>query len=1241
MFVLGVLRIRDRLPECFIQITSKPVILVPGVNKRRGAAARVPYHSPYAHVTKPVPSPASMLPLLCAVVLATGASTLAHAQRDSLAAFASLSNLRADTLGAGDTLRFAPGSLFVRTLTAARLGDTSGAGLPIVTATPGRAYLAPGALPDTAVAQLIVWRYRAFETDLRRPVARIDSSRLRNRGPIASGLTAAEMGLSLSDLRRELGAVDYRGTFGRGLRFGNSQSLVLDSRLDLQLDGDLGDGLSISAVVSDQNIPLQPEGNTVQLQEFDRIFVTVAKDKHALTAGDYSLRSADAHFLRFDKNLQGLTYRYNAPVGPRGGNDDDDDGLSGGASVAAARGQFTRIQLPVDDGNQGPYRLSGASNQPFVIVLAGTERVTLDGRLLERGIDRDYTIDYNRGEVTFMPRLLVNRFQRILVEYEYVDREYLRSLASAEARYAEGPWTFYVTGLQQQDGLRRTGGALSEAAEAALRDAPGTVEGVLVPSESLLPDDTANPIGYRRVASPAPQCSGDSVFVFAAETTDEPLFTVSFTEVGAGQGDYVLSRSSSANGPIFEYLARGDACEPRGNYAPVRRVQTPQALRLLTFGGRLDVDTSFGVSWELVGSQTDANRYNATQRESVAGHFATEKTWRLGRGRLVTGLEAEGTGADFEAIAPWRAPEFNRSWNLGNLAQQQARRGAPEQLATAHLGYLRARSALDYRVHHYAQEGSYNGLRQNWLATTQAGRWRLRHTGEHLDAVREGERTGKLDLSVGAATRRGAWEHSLSAHRLTSDNYDVVRNVPAAIDREVAEWSVGSARAEVDSLWTPRVRYSGRVDWLRDGAAGGDGLRTGDGLNHQVEVGLASPARRRNGLDLTATYRYAETPGEAPERYYLGRVAHRYRGGKSGWVSLQTTAEAGSGQERRVALQYLRVQPGLGQYVWRDYDGDGVEDLGEFEVAVFADSAAYIRTTLLTDEFVATNTLGVNQSVNVDLGRRPKLRGKFFGRFSALNTASLRRRAIQGAGYTRLLALDLPEADTTVVGDDLAWRSALYFNRARNAFRAELEHRQLSNRNISLQGLQQLRTNGLALRLLLPLGRAWRLTGELDRERRRSRNAGFAERTFTLEGFTAEPGLRFQPNPNVRATLTASYREGEAVGQASGVVARGLSLEADLRLPEVRPGAKKKRRLAGASLRARVRRVDQRFRGEADSPAGFALLEGLKPGRSWIWDATVDQRLGRALQLSLRYEGRQLGEGRVIHAGQAQLQAVF
>jgi hypothetical protein len=60
--------------------------------------------------------------------------------------------------------------------------------------------------------------------------------------------------------------------------------------MNLQLDGKLNEDLFIQAAISDNNIPIQPDGNSQQLQEFDKVFIKIYNDRISLTAGDFELR---------------------------------------------------------------------------------------------------------------------------------------------------------------------------------------------------------------------------------------------------------------------------------------------------------------------------------------------------------------------------------------------------------------------------------------------------------------------------------------------------------------------------------------------------------------------------------------------------------------------------------------------------------------------------------------------------------------------------------------------------------------------------------------------------------------------------------------------------------------------------------------------------------------------------------------------------------------------------------------
>jgi hypothetical protein len=119
------------------------------------------------------------------------------------------------------------------------------------------------------------------------------------------------------------------------------------------------------------------------------------------TFGDFELQKKIGEFGLIDRKLQGLEGEFNY-----GGSD-------AYFSVASSRGKFNTNQFNGQDGVQGPYGLSGRNNEPNMIIIAGTEKVYLDGIEMKRGENNDYTIEYSIDQITFTTKRLITVASRI------------------------------------------------------------------------------------------------------------------------------------------------------------------------------------------------------------------------------------------------------------------------------------------------------------------------------------------------------------------------------------------------------------------------------------------------------------------------------------------------------------------------------------------------------------------------------------------------------------------------------------------------------------------------------------------------------------------------------------------------------------------------------------------------------------------------------------------------------------
>ncbi|MEK6616832.1 MAG: hypothetical protein AABZ32_12140, partial [Bacteroidota bacterium] len=412
------------------------------------------------------------------------------------------------------------------------------------------------------------------------------------------------------------------GSISRGISFGNNQDVVLNSNLNLQLAGKLSDNMDILLAATDQNIPVQPEGNTQQLQEFDKVFIQIGikdlpkSEKTTVTAGDFQITKPNGYFMNFNKKLQGLSFDSKLPT-------PNSQLLTIKASMAVSKGKFARnISVESSNGNtfngqkqernQGPYKLRGEENEQFIIVLAGTETVYLDGQLLERGQENEYVIDYNTAEIIFTPKNLITKDKRISVEFQYSDKNYARSLIHAGTEYDAKKIKARINIFSEQDNKNKPlQQELSDPQKLLLDSIGDNTQSALWPSaDSIAFNDTE--VLYDKMDS----TTGTFTFPMYIYSTDSSKahYRLSFSYVGANKGNYSLQQSS-ANGKVYKWLLPDTSTGiPKGSYEPVILLLAPKQKQMITAGADFILGKNSTLSIEGAGSKNDINTFSSLEK---------------------------------------------------------------------------------------------------------------------------------------------------------------------------------------------------------------------------------------------------------------------------------------------------------------------------------------------------------------------------------------------------------------------------------------------------------------------------------------------------------------------------------------------------------------------------------------------------------------------------------------------------
>jgi hypothetical protein len=1023
------------------------------------------------------------------------------------------------------------------------------------------------------------------------------------------------------------------GSIVRGFSIGSNRDLSLSSGFRMQLAGKLTKDVDVTAALTDENSPIQPEGTTQTLREVDKVYVEIKHPQYAAILGDFNLQidqSQGGEFGRINRKLQGA--RGIASFEGIGGSTFDGSlSLTG----ATSRGKYTSNQFHGLEGVQGPYRLTGPNGESHLLIIAGSERVYLNGELMTRGEVNDYIIDYASGEITFSSKRLIIPASRITIDFEYSDQQFTRNLFAGsisgnafnnsvkvnalvmqEADDPDSPIDFSLDdskrSILSQSGADRFKASLSGIVYMGIDSITGRGKGNYFTKDTIINGHQYSILVY------AP---GDSLALYTAyfsSVEQIPADTAGYTRISAGH---------------FQFAGLG-----QGNYLPRQFIPMPQRHQVIELNGEATIgDISF--SGEYAASKYHHNRFSDLEGSQLKGGAFTiharynPKQIRIGNtnlGELDAKLSNRYIDRQFIALDRLNEVEFDRKWNLSKTTMSDEE---ISELSIIYSPINMLRSALVYG--------------------------KLNRPGElHSD---------RTQINVG-----------LSDSSLSSIQYQIEKiNTSSTFLLSESHWTRQRGTAEYEILkWRPGIRIE--AEERTEKPNGSDSLRLGSfrfieiaprfttaeyarmvasvELQLRTEDSAIVGTQHRALKSLTQLYTWQYTNPQlltSSLTFNIRKVEFtnefRQRGNsnsdgvlvrsQSRYTPFQRAVETdlyyefSNQRSAQMERYFIRVAKGNGNYRYLgDTNGNAIPDENDFELARF--DGDYIVVYLPSDQLYPVADLKASIRLRLQPAKFVQTTNRWWHKLLKIISTETYLRVDEKSknpDTKQIYLLNFSQflnEQMTITGSQQFTQDVFIFeNNPELSFRLRHSNKNGLTQFVSTIERSHMQEQSIRIRLqLIPeIGNQTDIIRKVDKVNATTHST--RERDLLshalISDFSYRPMNNFETGFNFGVTeVTNSYIPKNATATIN---------EEGIRIIQSFPTI--------GQLRAELKREEVVLSNITDPP--YEMTSGKVPGQSYLWQLTFEYRITNNLQLSVNYNGRKEGVRNPIHFARMEARAFF
>lgn len=1010
------------------------------------------------------------------------------------------------------------------------------------------------------------------------------------------------------DCAKNSSGFEKKGYLNRSFSMGSTQQMGSNSNLDLQFKGELSPNFFLEGNLTDRRLPFQAEGNTTTLRELDQIYIKGYGSFGTLEAGDKIISApTQSKYLAYNRRIQGIRYSHQT------------EKLSVYAGTAVSRGKFASVTLVPSEGVLGPYRIVGPDGEWAVIVLANSEKVYLDGILLQRGTPNGYTIDYNLGEISFAQGITITRFSRIRVEYQAFTQSYRRTITEAgalwklsknfqlgfnhftEADDPNKPFLFIPNkGIEE---------AMAYAGNQALEGWVSSIK----PAQGFRP----NEILYKKTVS----LYGDTLLEWVNTPTSETLFTASFLAVPLGKGDYEPVQTL-AQGKVFRYVGKG-----LGTFMPIQKIATPSKKSLSTLSAHWAITKGQNLVAEAAFQNNSFNRYAPGDLKSEALYLSHEWKQKInGKIDMETQVGHRHSGAGFTGIDRYRALEWSRMWSL---PMQDSAKPQPENNQWAKLSITQNKGGfVNFEAERVNRQNTVNGFRyqtdfsQPIGKFLTSGRWgQNSHQLMNRQVFRQDEWLElKMPIQKGWQTAL-VWQSEKNS--LSAKNSDSLWAGALWFQQQSLLVS------KTDSLNLPvEIRLTRRQD-----AGIKEGKRDIEWEAYQID-GKTQLVNK----ELQAVWNYRSNKNLfqplAPVENNLSFGLDWSRRRKDEFLNLTLTYQAATGRELKRDYRFvLSPVPGMGTHKWIDFNNDGLQQIDEFVEAILPEEKQYIKLLAPTNEMVPAyqSKLVYSGVVASPQNRAPtSLINWLFKKVHWHILMEADRKTMDNDWQNRMNPFAIDADRALALSNRQAFSNKLLINPNNTRWNGQLRKGRRTQRFVQSQGFDSRTVDDWHMEANFSPNSDWEFSAAKSNTHNAVESNYLQARNY--EFGTSEWSFETRWQLGTKTLYSINYKRGKknpSGAEANTMKFQKLSLEARYSLN------------TNTRISSRLQCFDFAYQGEMRSALAYELLEAWSVGRNYQWQCEIDHTTPTGMKIGFRYEGRQMPSRPLIHYGSLNVGMAF